>query len=86
MEKKLSIQDIDSNFKPKSSLNETDIVWFDSNDDIFAKYGAIKSNEEYLRMPREVAKTVNAGTLQLCDNTSGVRIRFCTDKSEAKRS
>lgn len=75
----MNISEIDSNFKIETNLSEQDIVWQDAGGDSFVKYGVVKSDEDYLRMPRTVAKTVNDGVAGLCDNTSGVRIRFCTD-------
>ena len=75
----MNISEIDSNFKIETNLSEKDIVWQDAGGDSFVKYGVVKSDEDYLRMPRTVAKTVNEGVAGLCDNTAGVRIRFSTD-------
>ena len=75
----MNISEIDSNFKIETNLSEQDIVWQDAGGDSFVKYGVVKSDEDYLRMPRTVAKTVNDGVAGLCDNTAGVRIRFSTD-------
>lgn len=75
----MKIEEIDKNFKLETELPETDIVWFDGNDDIFVKYGVANTDKDYLRMPSTVAKSVNEGVAALCNNTSGVRIRLCTD-------
>lgn len=75
----MKIEEIDSNFKIETDNFDKDIAWYNAKEDIFVKYGVVKSDEDYLRMPRTVAKTVNDGVAGLCDNTSGVRIRFCTD-------
>lgn len=75
----MNISEIDSNFKIETNLSEKDIVWQDAGGDSFVKYGVVKSDEDYLRMPRETARSVSEGVAGLCDNTAGVRIRFCTD-------
>lgn len=75
----MNISEIDSNFKIETNLPEKDIVWQDARGDNFVKYGVVKADEDYLRMPRETARAVSTGVEQLCDNTAGVRIRFCTD-------
>lgn len=75
----MNISEIDRNFKIETNLSEQDIVWQDAGGDSFVKYGVVKSDEDYLRMPRETARSVSEGVAALCDNTAGVRIRFCTD-------
>ena len=75
----MKISEIDSNFRIETELKEKDIAWRDAKEDIFVKYGIVKSDEDYIRMPREVAKSVSKGVAGLCENTSGVRIRLCTD-------
>ena len=76
----MNISEIDSNFKIETNLSEQDIVWQDAGGDSFVKYGVVKSDEDYLRMPRTVAQSVSEGVAALCDNTAGVRIRFSTDR------
>lgn len=75
----VDISTIDSDFKVKTKLQEKNIVWLDGKEDYFAKYGIVQTDESYFRMPKEIAETVNEGVARLCENTSGVRIRFCTD-------
>lgn len=75
----MKIEEIDSNLKIKTELSVKDIAWYDAKDEIFVKYGTVESDEDYLRMPRTVAQSVSEGVAALCDNTAGVRIRFCTD-------
>ena len=75
----MKIEEIDSNLKIETELSVKDIAWYDAKDEIFVKYGTVETDEDYLRMPRMVAKTVNEGVAGLCDNTAGVRIRFSTD-------
>lgn len=75
----MKIEEIDRNLKIETELTVKDIAWYDAKDDAFVKYGIINSDEDYLRLPRTIAQSVNAGVENLCDNTSGVRIRLCTD-------
>lgn len=75
----MKIDEIDRNLKIETKLSEKDIVWFDAKEDIFVKYGAINADEDYLRLPREIAQSVSEGVAALCDNAAGIRIRLCTD-------
>lgn len=75
----MKIDEIDRNLKIETKLSEKDIVWFDANEDIFVKYGAVNTDEDYLRLPREIAQSVSGGVAALCDNAAGIRIRLCTD-------
>ena len=75
----MKIEEIDKNLKIETKFPENDIVWYDSNDAIFAKYGLINSDNGFLRMPKDVANKVSDGVTALCADTSGVRIRLCTD-------
>ena len=74
----MNISEIDRNFSIETKLPEHDIAWVDAKDDIFVCYGLAKV-EGYTRMPKDIAKTVNEGVKELCGNTSGGRIRLCTD-------
>ncbi|MEE1050231.1 MAG: SGNH/GDSL hydrolase family protein [Monoglobaceae bacterium] len=75
----MDISKIDDNFKVITNLQEKDIVWLDGKEDCFVKYGITEKDDGYLRIPKEIAETVSEGVAALCSNTSGVRIRFCTD-------
>lgn len=75
----MNITEIDRNFSVATKLAERNIVWRDAGDRAFVRYGLAKTDEAYLRMPRKTAQAVNDGVGGLCDNTSGVRIRLCTD-------
>ncbi len=75
----MNITEVDQNFKQDAQLPEQDIVWYDAKQEAFKIYGIAKTEEDYLRMPREVAASVSDGVAFLCDNTAGVRLRFCTD-------
>ena len=68
----MNISEIDRNFKIETNLSEQDIVWQDAGGASFVKYGVVKSDEDYLRMPRETARSGIEGFADLCDNTAGV--------------
>lgn len=72
---------IDKNFITKSVSDKTDIVWHDVKDGEFQVYGLYKpfETEGFVRMPQEVADTVNEGVAELHTHTAGGRIRFKTD-------
>lgn len=76
---RIKIEEIDSNLKIEAALPEKEIDWFDAKEEGFVRYGIVPSSEDYLRLPRKVAEAVNTGVKELCDNPSGVRLRFCTD-------
>ncbi len=56
----MNISEIDGYFKIETNLSQQDIVWHDAKEDIFVKYGAINSDKDYLRMPRETARSVSS--------------------------
>lgn len=72
---------IDKNFVTKSVSDKTDIVWHNVKDGEFQVYGLYKpfETEGFVRMPQEVADTVNEGVAELHTHTAGGRIRFKTD-------
>ena len=75
----MNITEIDRNFSIETKLPENDIAWADAKSDAFVCYGLVKTEEGYTRMPRDIAKAVNEGVGELCDNTSGGRVLLCTD-------
>ncbi|MDD6799037.1 MAG: SGNH/GDSL hydrolase family protein [Firmicutes bacterium] len=75
----MRIEEINRKLQIETELSEKDIAWYDAAEDIFVKYGIVSSDEDYLRLPRTVAKSVSEGVADLCDNTSGVRVRLSTD-------
>ncbi len=72
---------IDKNFLSSNISDKTDVEWHDVKDGEFQVYGLYKpfETEGFIRMPREVAKTVSGGVTELNTNTAGGRIRFKTD-------
>ena len=81
--KALSMEEIDPNFKLNTNINEKDIVFYDVMDEPFEKYGFYNCcrEEGYKRLPDDLAKRVNSGVASLYRQTSGGRVRFCTDSS-----
>ncbi|MGN1048493.1 MAG: SGNH/GDSL hydrolase family protein [Eubacteriales bacterium] len=75
------IASIDKNFASESEFGKKDVVWLDVSDEPFEIYGLYdpKNNLPYIRMPREVAKSVNENVGNLNAHTAGGRVRFSTD-------
>ncbi len=74
----MDISKIDKNFALPGNVQKEDVVWMEAAQAPFVVYGAAQT-DPYLRMPLDVAKTVNDGVAHLCKNTAGVRVRFRTD-------
>lgn len=57
------------------------LEWHAFDEKIFDLYGVFYSdeNQEFLRLPKEVAKATSEGVEWLSNQTSGGRLRFCTD-------
>ena len=78
----MDISLIDSNFKPNVLTNcDVEIEWHAVEEPIFSIHGVYYSKQDdcFLRLPVDVASTVNDGVACLCKNTAGGRIRFSTD-------
>jgi hypothetical protein len=75
------IDEIDSNLKVNTSINEPDIRFLDVRQDPFQVYGLYNYKEEpvFKRIPDEVAAATNEGVAQLYLDTAGGRVRFSTD-------
>lgn len=74
------ITDIDKNLKIETSIEEKDVVFFDASEPPFDVYGLMKDGDrDFVRMPQEIAKTVNEGVESLNFNTAGGRLRFKTN-------
>ena len=74
----MDISKIDKNFVIDSTISKEDIIWLDAAEEPFVIYGAYAKNP-YLRMPLDVAKTVNDCVYDLCQHTAGIRAKFKTD-------
>jgi hypothetical protein len=79
----MDISKLDKNLAVASQVTEPDLEWFNVLEQPFLVDGVYFNNDEerFLRMPREVAKTVNEGVYSLCKCTAGGSVRFKTDSS-----
>lgn len=75
----MHITEIDKNFKVPKLVERPGLVWKDAEDTPFRIYGIFREGELFRRLPEKVAETVSPGVLSLHANTSGGRVRFCTD-------
>ena len=76
----MDISKIDTNFQV-NNCTYPDIAWQDANNKPFKTYGVYYDQEqqEYCRMPKEIAKKVNDGVAFLYSHTAGGRLRFKTN-------
>ncbi len=75
------IGSIDKNLAVETKIKEPDIEFHDIRNAPFDVYGFYnyKTEPEFKRLPDEVGENVNPGVKRLYKNTSGGRVRFCTD-------
>lgn len=75
------IDEIDSNLKVQTSIEETDIRFLDVRQEPFQVYGLYdyKNEPVFKRLPDDVAKATNEGVAQLSLHTAGGRVRFSTN-------
>ncbi len=76
----MNLADIDKNFK-NQTITETDVEWHSSLKKVFTLHGLYyeKSEEQYRRMPRDIAAPISDNLDYLSANVSGGRITFATD-------
>lgn len=76
----MKLEDVDRNFK-FNTVQEEDVVWYDIENAPFSVHGVFydEAEEQYLRLPRELAQKVNDGVNTLAHHTAGGRVRFITD-------
>ena len=81
---KMSLQDIDKNFKLGQIENTEELVYYDIPNENFDLYGVFydKENKCFLRMDYKKACKVSQGVKVFCKNTSGGRLRFSTDSKK----
>lgn len=74
---------IDKNLEVKTSINESDIRFYDSRWEPFEIYGLYdpKNQPVFKRLPDEIGLHVNDGVSYLYRDTAGGRVRFSTDSS-----
>ncbi len=75
------IEKIDKNFKIETSINKSDVKFYDPRISPFEINGVFYEKDRYRRMPESVAKAVSAGVYALHANTAGGRVRFKTDSA-----
>ena len=76
----MNISDFDKNLKVETSINKSDIVWFDAAEFSPVKiFGALGGTKPYARMDLDVAKSIDAKIHGLSLNCSGIRLRFKTN-------
>ena len=77
----MRIEDLDQNMKVETDITEPDIVWLDAKQAPFQLHGVFYDEQKkcYVRMPQEIADTVNNGVKGMNAHTSGGRVRFKTD-------
>ena len=78
---KHSMPHVDRNFNIEASINQDGFKFYNTKEAPFEIYGLYdyKNQEQFKRMPDEIAKSVNNGVATLYKNTSGGRVRFSTD-------
>lgn len=79
----MRIEEIDKNMKVETAIDEPDLVWLDAKELPFSLHGVFYDEEEgcYLRMPKNIAKTVSTGVENVNYRTAGGRVRFKTNSS-----
>ena len=74
------ISKIDKNLEVKTTLEQDDVVFYDSKKAPFQIYGAYLGElDVFKRMPSAVGESVSKGVNSLNYNTAGIRVRFTTD-------
>lgn len=73
------IEEIDENFRVKTSLPCDGLYFYDAETEPFRIYGVRREGDRFCRLPERVAKAVNEGVHRLYANTAGGRVRFVTD-------
>ena len=74
-----NISDVDKNFEIETSIEKSDIKFFDIKEKPFSVHGLFYENGKFRRMAEAVAQKTNDGVCALHSNTAGGRVRFRTD-------
>ena len=77
-----SISALDRNFRVSHTLDDSqrrNLRFYDIDQSPFSIYGVFRDGETYVRMPKDVSRTVSAGVHTLASCCSGGRVRFVTD-------
>ena len=73
------LEKIDKNFKVNSSIEREGLTFYDIKEEPFSVHGLLREDDAWVRMPTEVASSVNEGVAWLYRHTAGGRVRFVTD-------
>lgn len=74
-----NIAKIDKNFKIDTSINKSDVRFYNARTAPFKIHGVYHEDGRFRRMPEKTAKTVSPGVHALHANTAGGRVRFRTN-------
>lgn len=75
----MDIAKIDKNFKVETKIEREGLTFYDIDEAPFKIYGVYREGEHYVRMPFDIADTVNEGVSWAHKHTTGGRVRFVTD-------
>lgn len=76
-----NISKIDSNFAIKTTLNKSDIKFYNATEKPFKIHGVFHESGYFRRMPESIARTVSEGVFNLHTHATGGRVRFKTDSN-----
>ncbi len=75
----MDISKIDKNFKVETKIEREGLKFYDIDEAPFKIYGVFREGDHYVRLPSDIAKSVNDGVFNLHTHTAGGRVRFVTD-------
>ena len=78
----MDISKIDKNFAVDTKIDKTGLKFYSVDEPPFRLYGVIREGDDYVRLPKAIAKTVSSGVDGLNYNTAGGRVRFVTDSKK----
>jgi len=73
------ITKIDPNFVVETSLTRDGLVFYNALEECFSLHGVTYDGSGFVRLPKELAASVNEGVAKLYAHTAGGRLRFVTD-------
>ena len=73
------ISKIDKNFKTQTTIDKTDVRFYDVRQSPFSLHGVSYDGSYYRRLPEATAENVSQRVLALSIHTAGGRVRFRTD-------
>lgn len=75
----MDISKIDKNFKVETKIEREGLTFYDIDEAPFKVCGVYREGEHYVRLPADIAKSVNDGVFGLHTHTASGRVRFVTD-------